>query len=545
MTAACATLPAVTTAPGPRGSRHAEQPAAGDPISGVGKPPSAGAAGPGLDPGDLVAATGGTLVRHAARPARGAAVDSRLVTPGNLFVALAGERTDGHRFLADAVARGAVALLVRQAPAGPDLAALGDVTIVRVDDPLTALQAVAAAWRRRFDPLVVGITGSVGKTSTKEATAAVLETALPTLRSEGNQNNEVGLPLTLLRLGPEHRAAVLEMGMYVGGEIATLATIARPEIGVITAVAPVHLERAGSLAAIAAAKAELVESLPADGTAILNADDAVVAGFASRTSAEVVSYGLAAAADVTAVDVEARGAAGMAFTVVATRPRPARFRVEIAALGRHNVANALAAATVGLVAGLDDAAIARGLGRPWGTAAAHRGAIVAAPGLTVLDDTYNASPPAMVAALDVLATLPGRPVAVLGEMLELGTAGPEGHRGVGEAAARVVEELVVVGAGADGIADGARAAGLPAAAIHRAPDRAAAIELLATLLRPGDAVLVKASNGAALWTIVEALQAGAARGASARGAGPATAGGAADGMAGPASGPGGDAGIRS
>ncbi len=531
MTAACATLPAVTTAPGPRGSRHAELPAAADPISGAGRPPSTGAAGPALDAADLVAATGGAVVRRADRPARGAAVDSRLVTPGNLFVALPGERTDGHRFLADAVARGAVALLVREAPADADLAALGDVTIVRVDDPLTALQAVAAAWRRRFDPLVVGITGSVGKTSTKEATAAVLEAALPTLRSEGNQNNEVGLPLTLLRLGPEHRAAVLEMGMYVGGEIATLARLAGPEIGVVTAVAPVHLERAGSLAAIAAAKAELVESLPADGTAVLNADDDVVTAFASRTSAAVLRYGLTAAADVTAADVEARGAAGMAFTVVAERPRRARFRVEIAALGRHNVANALAAATVGLVAGLDDAAIARGLRRSWGTAAAHRGAIVAGPGLTILDDTYNASPPAMVAALDVLATLPGRPVAVLGEMLELGPAGAEGHRRVGEAAARVVDELVVVGAGAAGIADGARAAGLPAAAIHRAPDRAAAVALLATLLRPGDAVLVKASNGAALWTIVEALQAGAARGAAAEDAQRAARGGAAGGTA--------------
>jgi UDP-N-acetylmuramoyl-tripeptide--D-alanyl-D-alanine ligase len=457
---------------------------------------------------DLVAATGGTLLRDAGRPIRGGAVDSRVVEPGNLFVALPGDRTDGHDFLAAAVAAGAAAVLVSRPVDEAALRAMGDASIVRVADTLLGLQAIAAAWRARFDPLVVGITGSLAKTSTKDATAAVLAAALPTLKSEGNANNEVGLPLTLLRLGPVHRAAVLEMGMYVGGEIATLARLARPEIGVVTSIAPVHQERAGSLDAIERAKAELVEALPEDGTAVLNADDERVRLFGSRTRASVIRYGFAADADVTADRVVARGLRGMTFDLVARAPQRTRFAVEIAALGRHSVQNALAAAAVGLLAGIPDEAIAAGLATGWASASAHRGAIVEAPGLTILDDSYNASPPAVLAALEVLASLPGRPVAVLGEMLELGDAHAASHRVVGEAAGRGVTELVVVGDGARGIADGAVAAGLVASHVHRVSDRAAAIEVLRAILRPGDAVLVKASRGAALESIVDALRAG-------------------------------------
>ncbi len=215
------------------------------PAPGPGGDPTLPSTDPALRAADLVAATRGTLLRDAGRPVRGGAVDSRAVEPGNLFVALPGERTDGHHFLAEAVAAGAAALLVSRPLDAAALEALGDVTVVRVADTLLGLQAIGASWRARFDPLVVGITGSLAKTSTKDATAAVLAGALPTLKSEGNANNEIGLPLTLLRLGPGHRAAVLEMGMYVGGEIATLARLGRPEIGVVTAVAPVHQERVG------------------------------------------------------------------------------------------------------------------------------------------------------------------------------------------------------------------------------------------------------------------------------------------------------------
>jgi len=493
VSAACATLPAVTTVPA---SRDDADPSPAAPLTAE----------------DLVAATGGALLRRSDRPVRGGAVDSRLVRPGCLFVALPGERTDGHHFLAAAASSGAAALLVAQAPEAGDLDALGDITVVLVADALAGLQAVAAAWRSRFTPLVVGVTGSVAKTSTKDATAAVLGAAMTTLRTEGNQNNEVGLPLTLLRLGPEHRAAVLEMGMYVGGEIATLAALGRPSIGIVTAVAPVHLERAGSLEAIEDAKAELVEALPETGTAILNQDDVRVRTFRSRTRAAVVTYGLDPGADVTAEAVTSRGVQGMTFDLVARAPRRARFPVAIGALGRHSVQNALAAGAAGLVAGIPDGRIAAGLATPWDRASAHRGVIVEAPGLTILDDTYNASPGAMVAALDVLATLPGRPVAVLGEMRELGSGHEDGHRAVGAAAARVAAELVVVGTPAAGIATGAVAAGLDPSRVHAVGDRDEAVAVLRTILRWGDAVLVKASRGAALETVVEALRAGVAAG---------------------------------
>jgi UDP-N-acetylmuramoyl-tripeptide--D-alanyl-D-alanine ligase len=465
--------------------------------------PGTAAGATALSAAELESISGGTPLRRSSRPVRGAAVDSRLVEPGNLFVALAGERTDGHRFVSQAAARGAAALLLARDP--DDLDALGDVTVLRVDDPLAALQAVAGAWRARFDPLVVGITGSVAKTSTKEATAAVLATRFATLRSEGNQNNEIGIPLTLLRLGPEHGAAVLEMGMYVGGEIATLAAIGRPSIGIVTAIAPVHLERAGSMEAIVDAKAELLESLPADGTAVLNADDATVASLADRTRARVLTYGLGAPAAVRAESLVERGAAGMRFELVASEPRPARIPVGIGALGRHSVANALAAGAVGLLAGLTDAEIAAGLAARWGSAAGRRASLVRSGGISVLDDTYNASPPSMRAALELLATLGGRPVAVLGEMLELGPLHDPAHREVGACAAGIVAELVAVGPGAAGIADGAAAAGLDPARIHRVADREAALAALRGILREGDVVLVKASRGAALDVLADAL----------------------------------------
>ena len=265
MTAACATLDAVTD--------HGRSSFPDSPARHSG----AGAVQPTLTADDLVGATGGRLLGRSDRPIRHAAVDSRLVAPGCLFVALAGERTDGHAFLGDAVAAGAAALLVAGSPRPASRRSdLGDVTVVLVPDTLRGLHAVAAAWRRRFSPVVVGITGSIAKTSTKEAVAGVFERGFVTLRTEGNQNNEVGLPLTVLRLGPEHEAAVLEMGMYTGGEIRELAAIGLPRIGIVTAVQPVHLSRIGTIEAIGDAKAELVEALPAaadGGVAILNADD--------------------------------------------------------------------------------------------------------------------------------------------------------------------------------------------------------------------------------------------------------------------------------
>jgi UDP-N-acetylmuramoyl-tripeptide--D-alanyl-D-alanine ligase len=460
---------------------------------------------------DIRNVTGGTLLHRSARPIRHAAVDSRLIAPGMLFVALPGERTDGHRHLADAVIAGAAALLVGRPPdlhAGePPVEALGDVTVVQVPDTLRALHALAAAWRRRFAPLVVGITGSIAKTSTKEAVGAVLARRYVTLRTEGNQNNEIGLPLTVLRLGPEHEAAVLEMGMYVGGEIRDLAHIGRPSIGIVTAVQPVHLSRIGSLDAIERAKGELVEALPpasAGGIAILNVDDPRVRRMAGRTGARILHYGFSPDADVRALEVESAGLVGMRFRLVTPAGERA---VAIPALGRLAVHNALAAAAAGLAAGLTLDEIEPGLAAPG--SAPHRSSVIRAGGVVVIDDAYNASPGSMRAALELLEGIDGRHVGVLGEMRELGELHDAGHREVGEAAGELLDLLVVVdgaaGRPAAGIVEGALAAGL-------APDRVVAVEspdeaveALAGRVGPGDVVLVKASRGVELERVATGL----------------------------------------
>jgi len=471
------------------------------------KPRSSGAAAePALSAADLVRLTGGRLLRSSDRPIRHGSVDSREVVPGALFVALPGERTDGHRYLVPAATAGAAAIVVTRSPDAATLEALGDVTVVQVADGLRALGAIAAGWRRRFSPLVVGVTGSIAKTSTKEAIAAVLSRRFRTLRSEGNRNNEIGLPLTLLDLGPEHEAAVLEMGMYVGGEIADLAAIAEPRIGVVTAVQPVHLSRIGSIDAIERAKGELVEALPADGTAVLNVDDPRVARMAARTAARTRSYGFGDVADVGAQDVASAGEAGMRFTL---RTPAGRRQVATPALGRHGVHNALAAAATGIAAGCDLDEIVTGLAAGW--QAPHRDTIVRAGEVTILDDSYNASPGSVAAALDLLASLPARRrVAVLGEMLELGDGAEAGHRAIGSLAASVAGLIVAVGPGAAPLADAAADGAPDGTRVLRATDAAEALELLRPRLRGGDVVLVKGSRGIGLERVVDGLVAEAA-----------------------------------
>jgi UDP-N-acetylmuramoyl-tripeptide--D-alanyl-D-alanine ligase len=462
-------------------------------------PPTPSDAGPALSADELVHLTGGRLLARSERSVRGAAIDSRLVSSGQLFVALPGERTDGHLHLAEAVERGAAALLVTRQLTKPT--ALGDVTIIRVADALAALGAAAAGWRRRFDPLVVGVTGSIAKTSTKEAIAAVLGAMGRTLKTEGNQNNEIGLPLTLLRLGPEHRAAVLEMGMYVSGEIADLAAMAQPSIGVVTAVQPVHLSRIGTIEAVERAKGELLEALPPDGTAVLNADDPIVTRMDTRTVARAMRYGFDESADVRATDVTSRGIAGMRFRL---RTAAGARDVTIPTLGRLSVHNAAAAAAVGLAAGIDLDTVAEALETGWSVP--HRVELVRLRGMTVIDDSYNASPGSVTAALGLLAELPGRHVAVLGEMLELGDAHASGHRAVGEVAGATADLLVVVGEDAGGIVEGALDAGIDPTRVHVAPDAEAALDLLRPRLRDGDVVLVKASRGIGLDRLVDGLR---------------------------------------
>ena len=455
-----------------------------------------------FDARELADASGGELVRAGSLATSGGAVDSRLVDAGNIFFALPGERTDGHRFLEAAVAAGAAALVVTEELPGGRIEALaaGGVTVVRVHDAAAALRAVSASYRRRFDPLVVGITGSLAKTSTKEQLAEVLEERFTVLRNPANWNNEIGLPLTMLRLRPEHEIAVLEMGLYTSGEIALLARLARPSIGVVTAVRGVHLSRAGSIEAIEAGKRELVEALPADGWAVLNADDPRVLGMAPHTPAGVITYGFSDAADVRATDVRSLGAEGMHFGL---RTPDGNHEVTTPTLGRHGVHNALAAVAVAIRAGMDTPDIIRGLGRP--LTMPHRSQLIRAGTWTILDDSYNASPDAVLAALGLLAELPGRRFAVLGEMLELGDTAETEHHRVGVAAAAVADRLIVVGAGAGGIADGALASGTDGVSVFRATDRDEALSVLLAELRDGDTVLVKASRGAELDLLVEKL----------------------------------------
>lgn len=441
--------------------------------------------------------------------------DSRRVRPGDCFVALAGERADGHDFAEAAAAAGAACVLAARQVAAPGAA------VVVCPDPLLGLGRLGLALRSRHPHLrVVGVTGSVGKTTTKEMAAAVLAERFRVFRTEGNLNSEVGLPASLAGLTPDHEVAVLEMGMRAPGEIAYLASIARPQVGVVTNVGITHLELLGTQENIALAKSELVRALPPDGAAVLNADDPRVRAMAAVTPARVWFYGF------TAREAAAAGAPGGAHWVTAADVRSdgswaQRFRlvtpwgeaeVYLPAPGRHNLLNALAAAAVGLSLGMDLDAVARGLARFQGAGSRLR--LVEAGGVRILDDTYNAAPASVIAALEVmrgLAGQEGRCIAVLGDMYELGALEVEGHRQVGAAAARLADELVAVGMLGRHIAEGARAAltgsGVRLRAVHHVPDNAGAVAWLRNRLRPGDTVLVKGSRGMKMEEIVQALAA--------------------------------------
>jgi UDP-N-acetylmuramoyl-tripeptide--D-alanyl-D-alanine ligase len=422
-------------------------------------------------------------------------IDSRAVGQNDLFVALLGERVDGHDFVLDAIARGARGVLAQRLPeALPD-----HVAAFVVADTLAALQRLAAGRRERRRARVIGVTGSVGKTTTKEIAAAVLGTRYPVLKNEANYNNEIGLPLTLLKLSHRHKRAVLEMGMYALGEIRTLCEIARPEIGVVTNVGPSHLERLGSLEAIAAAKAELPESLPPQGFAVLNADDPLVMAMIDRTRARPMTYGMSEGADVRATEVQSRGLEGVSFRLH-SKGESAAVRTQLP--GRHIVSNALAAATVAIADGmlLSDVASALEQARVPLRLQVHR----AKGGGTILDDTYNASPASVAAALDLLGELPGRRVAVLGDMAELGAAEREGHLATGRRAAETADVIHTVGEKARLIAEAALAGGHHN--VHEWPTKEAAGEAVAADLRPDDVVLLKASRAMALETLLDVLK---------------------------------------
>ena len=420
---------------------------------------------------------------------QGYSIDSRTTRAGELFFAVKGERLDGHDFVQAALDHGAVAAVV----GNDQLHRYADTTLLLgVDDTLIALQTLATAVRKLWGKPLVGITGSVGKTTTKEAIAHVLSTRFRVLKSEGNFNNHFGLPLMLLKLEPEHDVAVIEMGMSHAGEIRALARIAQPEIGVVTNVAPVHLEFFDSLAGIARAKYELIESLPAGGTVVLNADDEYVSQFGRDFKGRVIRYGTNPTADVQAQKIQSRDAGGSEFDIVTAAGRET---ARLPLVGEHNILNALAAVSV---------ALARGLSLPEAVAALatlvpadKRGQVLQLGNITVINDCYNSNPKALHAMVDALAKMKAsRRIVVAGEMLELGPAGEEMHRAAGRhVAENKIDVLVGVRGLAQAMVDSARQAGT-AATFVATPEEAG--DWLARETRDGDVVLLKASRGVKL-----------------------------------------------
>jgi len=474
-------------------------------------------------PDELVRAARGWWIEKPPPHVVGVSTDTRTLAPGALFVALKGERFDAHDFLADAATAGAAAAIVSEARAGEAC----PIPRLAVKDPLAALGAVAHLHRLRYAIPLVGVTGSNGKTATREMIAAVLGTRGPVLKTEGNLNNEVGVPLTLLGLGPEHRAAVIEMGMSNPGEIARLAAIAAPQVGVVTLAAPAHLAGLGTVERVADAKAELWQGLPEGGVAVVNADDARLLERARRCGRRMVTFSAAKGrrGDVVVLEVTSQGADGLRFVLGIGNREVA---VHIPGLvGAHNAQNAAAAAAAAIVLGCTDREIVRGLAEVRPVGRRLRVETLRA-GVTLLDDCYNANPASMSAALQTLAALaasplthpsppegergggertpggPRRPVAVLGDMLELGDLEAEAHRALGEEAARAgVRALAAFGPRARATAEAARAAGLDA---FHTEDLPALVEWARATLRAGDVLLVKGSRGMKLERLVEALR---------------------------------------
>lgn len=440
---------------------------------------------------EFISATG----RFAAEAVvNGYSIDSRTLGPGQLFFAVKGERLDGHDFVEQALEKGAAAAVVRSDQARRYQ---GETRLLAVEDTLVALQTLAAAVRKLWAKPLIAVTGSAGKTTTKEAIAHVLSTRFRVLKSEGNFNNHFGLPLMLLKLEPEYDVAVIEMGMSHAGEIRALAKIAQPEIGVVTNVAPVHLEFFDSLAGIARAKYELIESLPVSGTSVLNADDEYVSQFGRGFKGKVVQYGLRATADVRAENIRSKGTEGTDFDVVmGTSREPATLPL----VGEHNVLNALAAVAVGVERGLKPAEAVATLATL--TPADKRGQVLQVGNITVINDCYNSNPKALEAMVDALAAMNARRrIVVAGEMLELGLAGEEMHRRAGDhISEKKIDVLIGVRGLAQAMVGAAEQAGARAEFVASSEE---AGEWLAREARDGDVILLKASRGVKLERALE------------------------------------------
>jgi UDP-N-acetylmuramoyl-tripeptide--D-alanyl-D-alanine ligase len=443
-------------------------------------------------------------------PLSGVVIDSRQAVSGSLFVALQGERHDGHDFVADALRGGAAAALVSRVPddlSVPDQ----NIYLLVVDQPLAALQELSSFWRANHPARVVGVTGSIGKTTTKEIVAQVLAGRGPVLKSAANLNTEIGLPLTLMGLSPQHWAAVLEMGMYAPGDIALLASIARPEVGIVTNVAPIHLERMGSIERIARAKSELVAALEPEGLAVLNGDDPWTRAMAQTSGvAPIILVGRSPDCDVRVLDLQMRGFDGLSFTVAA-EGQTVSFVTSVP--GSHTVHAHLSAIAVGRHFGLTwpelQAAVAS-------IQLDERQRIIRDEAGLIIDDSYNAAPMSVRAALDLLRQAPGTKIAVLGDMLELGPLEESAHREVGQSAAEVADWLVTRGPRSRWIADEATRSGMSADRVHSAPGNPEAAEIVREIMERSPegepvAVLVKGSRGMRMEEVVRDLTAGRGR----------------------------------
>jgi UDP-N-acetylmuramoyl-tripeptide--D-alanyl-D-alanine ligase len=464
---------------------------------------------------DLVEALTNTRGNFPAQVITDAVVDSRQVIPGCLFIAIPGEKVDGHDFIESAFQQGASFALIEHAVDSKfhqvdlrkkpvDYRVKSDSPIcLRVENSVKALQEIARFWRRKLDIRVIGITGSVGKSTSKELIAEVLSERYRTLRSPGNLNNEIGLPLTILKLGSSYERAVLEMGFYVPGEIKFLCDIAKPQVGVVTNIGTVHAERAGSIDVIAKGKSELVQELPPspEGIAILNYDDQLVSSMAEKTSARVFFYGLHPKADLWADQIQSLGLDGIQFCF---HYAGESLYVKIPLIGQHSVHTALRAAAIGLVEGLSWPEIIQGFQS--GHAQIRLVAVRSKNGALIIDDTYNASPESTIAALNLLADLNGRKLAILGDMLELGQYEKQGHGLIGVRAAEIANHLITVGKRAHEIAKSANLAGMNIDRIHEFEENKEVITFLDKFLEPDDTVLVKGSHGMHMDEIVAALE---------------------------------------
>src|SRR5579872_866397 len=449
----------------------------------------------------------------------GVSIDSRAVGRGQLFVAIRGPRHDGHDFVAAALQAGAEAAVVASDRVSSYPAQIR-VRLFAVGDTLAALQNLARAVRRAWGRRIAAVTGSVGKTTTKEILAALLGSKFRVLKSEGNLNNEYGLPLTLLRLEPEDKAAVVELGMSHRGELRRLAEIAEPEVGVVTRVAPVHLEFFASVDEIALAKRELIEGLAGPETvSVLNADDPRVARFTEVARGRVLTFGCGAQADFRAEKIQDHGAAGSEFDLIASGERT---RLRLALPGRHSIENALAAlaaASVWEIGPSEAADVLRNI-----KVGEMRGRLLQfAAGFALINDSYNSNPVALAAMVDLLANTGvahtgvahaavaktgnyRRRILAAGEMLELGPESANLHRQAGRyAASQRIDCIVAVQGDAVQIANGAIAAGMPASQAHFFADSSAAAVFVAELVKPGDLLLVKGSRGVKMERIVEGL----------------------------------------